>query len=44
MHGGGPEITEEMKSNGLPVRKVLGLRVTDDNTLMVAKSVLGRIN
>ncbi len=44
VHGGGPEITEEMKKNGLPVRKVLGLRVTDDNTLMVAKSVLGRIN
>jgi acetylglutamate kinase len=44
VHGGGPEITEEMKRNGLPVRKVLGLRVTDDNTLMVAKTVLGRIN
>jgi acetylglutamate kinase len=44
IHGGGPEITEEMKKNGLPVRKVLGLRVTDDNTLMVAKTVLGRIN
>ncbi|MGD0818304.1 MAG: acetylglutamate kinase [Methanomassiliicoccales archaeon] len=44
VHGGGPEITEEMKKNGLQVRKVLGLRVTDDNTLMVAKTVLGRIN
>jgi acetylglutamate kinase len=44
VHGGGPEITEEMKKNGLPVRKVLGLRVTDDNTLMVAKGGLGRIN
>ena len=44
VHGGGPEITEEMKKVGLPVRKVLGLRVTDDNTLMVAKTVLGRIN
>jgi acetylglutamate kinase len=44
VHGGGPEITEEMKRIGLPVRKVLGLRVTDDNTLMVAKTVLGRIN
>lgn len=44
VHGGGPEITEEMKRAGLPVRKVLGLRVTDDNTLMVAKTVLGRIN
>ena len=44
VHGGGPEITDEMKKIGLPVRKVLGLRVTDDNTLMVAKTVLGRIN
>ena len=26
------------------MKKVAGLRITDDNTLMVAKSVLGRIN
>lgn len=44
VHGGGPEITEEMKRRGLPVRKVLGLRITDDATLEVAKGVLGRIN
>ncbi|OPY31037.1 MAG: Acetylglutamate/acetylaminoadipate kinase [Methanomassiliicoccales archaeon PtaU1.Bin124] len=44
VHGGGPEITEEMKRRGLPVRKVLGLRITDDATLEVAKGVLTRIN
>jgi acetylglutamate kinase len=44
VHGGGPEITEEMKRRNLPVKKVLGLRITDDDTLEVAKSVLARIN
>lgn len=44
VHGGGPEITEEMKRRGLPVKKVLGLRITDDSTLEVAKSVLAQIN
>lgn len=44
VHGGGPEITEEMKRRGLPVKKVLGLRITDDDTLEVAKSVLALIN
>jgi len=44
LHGGGPEITEEMKLCGLPVKKVAGLRITDDVTLQIAKSVLSRIN
>ncbi|MBI0582197.1 MAG: acetylglutamate kinase [Methanomassiliicoccales archaeon] len=44
MHGGGPEITDEMKRCGLPVNKVAGLRITDDATLQIAKSVLSRIN
>lgn len=44
VHGGGPEISEEMKRRGLPVRKVFGLRFTDDATLEVAKGVLARIN
>jgi len=44
LHGGGPEITEEMKRCGLPVKKVAGLRITDDTTLLIAKSVLSRIN
>jgi len=44
VHGGGPEISEEMKRRGLPVKKVMGLRITDDSTLEVAKGVLTRIN
>jgi len=44
VHGGGPEINEEMKRRGLTVQKVAGLRVTDDETLKVANEVLGRIN
>jgi len=44
LHGGGPEITDEMKRCGLPVKKVAGLRITDDITLQIAKSVLSRIN
>ncbi|MHC1680870.1 MAG: acetylglutamate kinase [Methanomassiliicoccales archaeon] len=44
LHGGGPEITDEMKRCGLPVKKVAGLRITDDVTLQIAKSVLSRIN
>jgi acetylglutamate kinase len=44
LHGGGPEISEEMKRCGLPVKKVAGLRITDDVTLQIAKSVLSRIN
>lgn len=44
LHGGGPEITDEMKRCGMPVKKVAGLRITDDVTLQIAKSVLSRIN
>ncbi len=44
VHGGGPEITEEMKRRGLPVKKVAGLRVTDDKTLEIAMEVLSAIN
>jgi acetylglutamate kinase len=44
VHGGGPEISEEMKRRGLPVKKVAGLRVTDEMTLEVAMDVLSAIN
>lgn len=44
VHGGGPEISEEMERRGLKVRKVSGLRVTDAAALEVAADVLGRIN
>ncbi len=44
VHGGGPEISEEMKLRGLPVKKVAGLRVTDKPTLRIAIEVLSNIN
>ncbi|MEM0448634.1 MAG: acetylglutamate kinase [Methanomassiliicoccales archaeon] len=44
VHGGGPEINEEMKKRGMPIQKVAGLRVTDERTLEVANEVLARIN
>ncbi len=44
VHGGGPEISEEMEKRGLKVRKVKGLRITDDESLKVAIEVLSRIN
>ncbi|MDI3482392.1 MAG: acetylglutamate kinase [Candidatus Methanomethylophilaceae archaeon] len=44
VHGGGPEITKEMKLRGLEARKVAGLRITDSETLEVAEYVLGRMN
>jgi acetylglutamate kinase len=44
VHGGGPEINDELKRRGLKVKKVAGLRITDDATLMVAMDVLVDIN
>ncbi len=45
VHGGGPEITEYMERLGLPVRFVGGLRVSDAQTVEVAKMVLvGKVN
>ncbi len=44
VHGGGPEISQEMERRGLKVKKVSGLRVTDDCALQVAAEVLSRIN
>ncbi|MBM4236891.1 MAG: acetylglutamate kinase [Euryarchaeota archaeon] len=44
VHGGGPEISNEMRKLGKEVKKVAGLRVTDDETLEIARSVLSRIN
>jgi acetylglutamate kinase len=44
VHGGGPEISEEMERRGLRVRKIAGLRVTDAAALEVAADVLERIN
>jgi acetylglutamate kinase len=45
VHGGGPEITSYMERLGLPVEFVGGLRVSDEDTVEVAKMVLaGKIN
>jgi acetylglutamate kinase len=45
VHGGGPEITSYMERLQLPVRFVEGLRVSDAETVEVAKMVLvGKVN
>jgi acetylglutamate kinase len=45
VHGGGPEISAYMERLGLPVEFVGGLRVSDEDTVEVAKMVLmGKIN
>jgi acetylglutamate kinase len=45
VHGGGPEITSYMERLALPVRFVDGLRVSDPETVEVAKMVLvGKVN
>ena len=45
VHGGGPEITGYMERLGLPVEFVSGLRVSDPDTVEIAKMVLvGKVN
>jgi acetylglutamate kinase len=45
VHGGGPDITEYMQRLGMEVRFVDGLRVSDPETVEVAKMVLlGKVN
>jgi acetylglutamate kinase len=45
VHGGGPDITAYMERLGLPVEFVSGLRVSDAETVEVAKMVLvGKVN
>src|SRR5205807_5902596 len=45
VHGGGPEITSLMERLDLPVQFVEGLRVSDTQTVEVAKMVLvGKVN
>jgi acetylglutamate kinase len=45
VHGGGPEITTYMERLGLEVEFVQGLRVSDEQTVEVAKMVLvGKLN
>lgn len=40
IHGGGPEITRKMEKNGKKPKFVGGLRITDDDTLEVVRTVL----
>jgi len=44
VHGGGPEITTYMERLGLEVKFHEGLRVSDAETVEVAKMVLGKLN
>jgi len=45
VHGGGPDITAYMKRLGMPVEFISGLRVSDAETVEVAKMVLvGKVN
>ena len=45
VHGGGPEISAYMRRLGLPIEFVGGLRVSDEDTVEVAKMVLmGKVN
>jgi acetylglutamate kinase len=45
VHGGGPDITLYMERLGMPVEFVDGLRVSDEDTVEVAKMVLvGKVN
>lgn len=45
VHGGGPEISRQMKRLGLEPRFVGGHRVTDEETMEIAKMVLvGKVN
>jgi len=44
VHGGGPNISGAMERRGLEVRKVAGLRITDDAAIEVVKEVLVEIN
>jgi acetylglutamate kinase len=44
IHGGGPEITKELKRRKIEVNFLEGLRVTDEATMEVVEKVLGRVN
>ena len=44
VHGGGPEISEEMERRGMVPNKVCGLRITDGDVLDVTETVLRNLN
>jgi acetylglutamate kinase len=41
VHGGGPQIDEQLKRLGIESQRVDGLRITDDATMQVVEMVLG---
>ena len=41
VHGGGPQIDEQLKKLGIESQRVDGLRITDDATMQVVEMVLG---
>lgn len=44
VHGGGPNISERMRSQGKKTEFLDGMRVTDDDTLIVVEEELQRLN
>ena len=45
VHGGGPDISAELKSHGVESKFINGLRVTDEQTVNIARMVLvGKTN
>lgn len=44
VHGGGPNISERMKSEGLKTEFVDGMRVTDERTLQIVEQELNKLN
>lgn len=44
VHGGGPNISERMKSEGLKTEFVDGMRVTDERTLKIVEEELNKLN
>jgi acetylglutamate kinase len=42
VHGGGPEVDAELRSRGMPIKTIGGLRVTDAATLEIVREVIGR--
>lgn len=44
VHGGGPEISQQMAKLGKPAKFIQGLRVTDSATLKVVVKALGEVN
>jgi acetylglutamate kinase len=44
VHGGGPEVDDEVKKQGLETKRIHGLRVTDKPTLQIVEKVFAEIN